>query len=106
MINLNQVNVSRLTKEEAQGIAVLELKDYKEARQVNKLSDNIRQVKVLEALERRLQYFSMSDPDVLAIRNEIKDLLNMDVYKTQNKPLNNNTVSYAVQYKKAMLRSK
>ena len=81
MINLNTIDLNNLTKEELINLAVNELNEYKEAREVANLSSNIRQVKVLEALEMRLQGHYLVDEEAFLLRNEIKEVLNEDVHK-------------------------
>lgn len=81
MINLNTTDLNNLKVEELKELAVNELNEYKEAREVANLSSNIRQVKILEALEKRLQGHSLVDVEAYIIRTEIKCVLNEDVYK-------------------------
>lgn len=81
MINLNTTDLNNLKVEELKELAVNELNEYKEAREVANLSSNIRQVKILEALEKRLQGHSLVDVEAYIIRTEIKYVLNEDVYK-------------------------
>lgn len=81
MINLNTTNLNILTKEELKSLAERELNEYMEARKVSTLSSNIRQVKVLEAIVKRLQYYSLVDEEALLLRNKINEVLNEDVHK-------------------------
>ncbi len=81
MINLNTTDLTQLTKEELLNLAVDTLNDYKEAREVSNLSSNIRQVKILEALEKNLQRHSLIDEEVSIVRSEINSILNEDVHK-------------------------
>lgn len=81
MINLNTTDLNNLTKEELINLAVNELNEYKVAREVATLSSNIRQVKILEALEKKLQGHSLVDEEAYIIRTEIKGILNKDVYR-------------------------
>lgn len=81
MINLNTTDLNNLTKEELINLAVNELNEYKEAREIANLSSNIRQVKILEALEKRLQGHSLVDEEALLLRREINGVLNEDVHK-------------------------
>lgn len=81
MINLNTTDLNILTKEELKSLAERELNEYMEARKVQNLSSNIRLVKGLEALEKRLQYHSLVDEEAFLLRSEINGVLNEDVYK-------------------------
>lgn len=81
MINLNTTDLNNLTKEELKSLAERELNEYKEAREVANLSSNIRQVKVLEALEKRLQGYYLVDEEAFLLRNKINEVLNEDVHK-------------------------
>lgn len=81
MINLNTTDLNNLTKEELINLAVNELNEYKEARKIANLSSNIRQVKILEALEKKLQGHSLVDEEALLLRSEINGVLNEDVHK-------------------------
>lgn len=81
MINLNTTDLNNLTKEELINLAVNELNEYKVAREVATLSSNIRQVKILEALEKKLQGHSLVDEEAYIIITEIKGILNKDVYR-------------------------
>lgn len=81
MINLNTTDLNSLTKEELKSLAERELNEYKEAREIANLSSNIRQVKILEALEKKLQGHSLVDEEALLLRSEINEVLNEDVHK-------------------------
>lgn len=81
MLNLNTTDLNNLTKEELIDLAVNELNEYKEAREIANLSSNIRQVKILEALEKKLQGHSLVDEEALLLRSEINEVLNEDVHK-------------------------
>lgn len=81
MINLNTTNLNILTKEELKSLAERELNEYMEARKVQNLSGNIRLVKGLEAVEKRLQYYSLEDKEAFLLRNKINEVLNEDVHK-------------------------
>lgn len=81
MLNLNTTNLNILTKEELKSLAERELNEYKEAREVSTLSSNIRLVKGLEALEKRLQGHSLVDEEAFLLRSKINEVLNEDVHK-------------------------
>lgn len=81
MINLNTTDLNNLTKEELINLAVNELNEYKEAREVSNLSSNIRLAKELEVIEKRLQYYSLVDEEALLLRSKINEVLNEDVHK-------------------------
>lgn len=81
MINLNLTNLNDYTKEELKSLAERELNEYMEARKVQNLSSNIRLVKGLEAVEKRLQYYSLEDKEAFLLRNKINEVLNEDVHK-------------------------
>lgn len=86
MINLNTTDLNNLKVEELKELAVNELNEYKRARERANLSSNIRQVKILEAIEKRLQGHSLVDEEALLLRSEINGVLNEDVYrKTSDK---------------------
>lgn len=86
MINLSRTDLNNLNLEELKEVTVRELNEYKEARCVSDLSNNIRQIKTLEALEKRLQGHSIVDTEAFNIRKEINTLLDEDVYrKSSNK---------------------
>lgn len=106
MMNLNQTNLINKDKQELLYIAKQELQEYKEARQYNQVSSNIPRIKNLEALEKRLAYFSLCDSEVSATRNEIKSLLNEDVYKKPNLSKAINPFSSYEEYLNARLRSR
>lgn len=81
MLNLNTTDLSNLSVEDIKNLAKQELSEYKAVRENTNLSNNINRVKNLDTLEKRLQGHSMNDSEALSIRSEIKDLLNVDVYK-------------------------
>lgn len=81
MFNLNITDLTQLTKNELINLTVDTLNDYKEVREIANLSSNIRQIKILEALEKRLQCHSLVDENVYILRTEINSILNEDVYK-------------------------
>lgn len=81
MINLNTTDLNILTKEELKNLAERELNEYMDARERANLSSNIKQVKILEALEKKLQGHSLVDEEALLLRREINEVLNEDVYR-------------------------
>lgn len=81
MINLSNTNLLAMGRNEALEITKQELEEYKEARIYNQVSSNIPRLKNLEALDKRLGYFAVGDIEVNEVRNEVKQLLNEDVYK-------------------------
>lgn len=81
MINLNTTDLNNLNKEELKSLAVNELNEYMEARERANLSSNIRQVKILEALEKRLQAHYLVDEEAFLLRSKIHEVLNEDVYR-------------------------
>lgn len=106
MINLSQTNLIGMTRNELLDIAKQEVQEYKEARQYNQVYQNIPILKNLEALEKRLQAFSMGDEEVMSIRGEVKDLLNQDVYKKTSPIKTITNFSSYEDYINARLRSK
>ncbi len=106
MIKLSNTNLISMSKEELIQIAKQEIKEYKEARQYNQVYQNIPRLKNLEAIEKRLQAFSVGDSEVLNLRVEIKDLLNEDVYKKTELPKAITPFSSYEDYINARLRSK
>lgn len=97
MINLSNTNLLAMGRNEALEITKQELAEYKEARIYNQVSSNISILKNLEALDKRLGYFSIGDSEVNEVRAEVKYLLNEDVYKktsTTNKVFNPYEVIY------------
>ena len=99
MINLSKTNLLGMTRNEVVEIAKQELEEYKEARQYNQVYQNIPILKNLESIEKRLQAFSIGDSEVLNLRNEIKDLLNEDVYKKTESPKGRILSDYEVKQK-------
>lgn len=86
MFNTSTTDLNNLSLEELKEISVNELNEYKEARKVLDLTSNIRPIKNLEVLEKRLQAYSLVDAEAFNIRKEINALLDEDVYrKTSNK---------------------
>lgn len=86
MFNASTTDLNKLSVEEIKSLAVNELNEYKEARKVSDLISNIRPIKNLEVLEKKLQAYSLVDAEAFNIRKEINALLNEDVYrKTSNK---------------------
>lgn len=81
MINLSNTNLLAMGRNEALEITKQELEEYKEARIYNQVSSNLPRLKNLEALDKRLGYFAVGDIEVNEVRNEVKQLLNEDVYK-------------------------
>lgn len=106
MMNLKQTDLINKDKQELLEISKKELQEYKESRQYTQLSSNIARIKNLETLEKRLAYFSLCDSEVSDTRNEIKSLLNEDVYKKTNLSKSINPFSSYEEYLNARLRSR
>lgn len=81
MFNVSITDLSQLTKEELIELTANELNEYKEVRKVSDLTSNIPRIKNLEALEKKLQFYSLVDEESFQLRNEIKEILNEDVYR-------------------------
>lgn len=100
MINLAQTNLLSLSKEDLLNITKQEIQEYVQVREYNSLTSNIPRVKNLEALDRRLQVYSIEDGQALELRNEIHKLLNNDVYINKKIKKNSGSLSNYEVYQK------
>ena len=85
MIDISKLNLNSMNREQVLEITKQELEEYKIARQQYNLSSNIPRAKALDKLNKRLGYFSFADSEVQAVRNEVTELLNEDVFKQSSK---------------------
>lgn len=106
MFDIRKTDIIVLGRNELLEITKGELEKYKLERQYGQVGNNIPRLKNLDALEKRLGYFSIGDSEVSEVRNEVKQLLNEDVYKRPTPKGQIQNFSCAEEYIKARLRSK
>ena len=81
MFDIRKTDLRMLGRNELLDITKQELESYKIERQRGLVSNNLPRLKNLETLNKRLGYYSIGDLEVSEVRNEVKQLLNEDVYK-------------------------
>ena len=81
MFDIRKTDLRMLGRNELLDVTKQELESYKIERQRGLVSNNLPRLKNLETLNKRLGYYSIGDLEVSEVRNEVKQLLNEDVYK-------------------------
>lgn len=75
------MNLLGMNRNEVLALAKENLESYKIERQSGLVSNNLPRLKTLERIDKRLGVFALGDSEILEVRNEVKQLLNEDVYK-------------------------
>lgn len=75
------INLLGMNREQALAYAKDNLECYKIERQYGQVGNNLPRLKTLERIDKRLGVFALGDSEVSEVRNNIKQLLNEDVYK-------------------------
>ena len=81
MFDIRKTDLRMLGRNELLDVTKQELESYKIERQYGQVGNNLPRLKNLETLNKRLGYYSIGDLEVSEVRNEVKQLLNEDVYK-------------------------
>ena len=81
MFDIRKTDLRMLGRNELLDVTKQELESYKIERQYGQVGNNLPRLKNLETLNKRLRYYSIGDLEVSEVRNEVKQLLNEDVYK-------------------------
>ena len=81
MLDIRKINLLDLGRNELLDVTKKELEYYKVERQSGLVSNNLPRLKTLERIDKRLGVFALGDSEILEGRNEVKQLLNEDVYK-------------------------